>query len=199
LQGKTIALTEDVSAYWDTFVENAGLDANSFTIVERTDFGTSQLTAGEVDVLDAYLTNQPVALAREGIAVNTILLADYGVDGYPNLLFTTEDTIQNRPDLVEAFLRATLRGYQDAVADPELAARLSVEYNPTLAYEDELASMRISVPLITPPDVPLGMMDVETWRLSYELLRNADVVAADLDYTRAYDLTFLNRIYPAQS
>jgi NitT/TauT family transport system substrate-binding protein len=194
LIGKTVSLTGDVSVYWNAFIENTGIDVDSINLVERTDFGTSQLTSGAVDVLDAYLTNQPVSLANEDVSINSILLADYGVDGYPNLIFTTEDIIQNRPELVESFLRATLQGYEEAVADPEMAARLSAEYNPDLVYENELASMRISVPLIAPPDTVIGTMNPDIWQLSYELLRDGDVLPADFDVTSAYDLSFFERI-----
>jgi ABC-type nitrate/sulfonate/bicarbonate transport system substrate-binding protein len=198
LVGKTVALTADVSVYWDTFVENTDLDAGSINRVERTDFGTSQLTSGEVDVLDAYLTNQPIALANEGVEINTMLLADYGVDGYPNLIFATADTVQNRPELVEAFLRATLRGYEAAVADPELAARSSVAFNDELLYDNELASMRVSVPLIAPPNTPIGSMSAEIWDLSYALLRDGGALTAEFDVTAAFDLSFLGRIYPSE-
>jgi ABC-type nitrate/sulfonate/bicarbonate transport system substrate-binding protein len=109
----------------------------------------------------------------------------------PNVIFVTEDTIQNRPELVESFLRATLRGYEESIADTEMAARTSVEFNSEPNYEDELASMRVSISLIALPDTAIGMMNPNIWQLSYELLQDGDVLPADFNVTISYNFSFL--------
>ena len=40
---------------------------------------------------------------------------------------TTDEMIANEPEKVKAFLAAEIRGWKDAVADPEEGARLAVE------------------------------------------------------------------------
>jgi ABC-type nitrate/sulfonate/bicarbonate transport system substrate-binding protein len=125
------------------------------------------------------------------------LNAPISAEGYPNVIFATEDTAQNRPDLVEAFLRAGLRGYQDAVEANEQAAGYALEYNPDLNFDSELASMALSVRLIVPPNNQIGAMSEQTWRINYELLRDGGLLPDDFDVAAAYTLDFLSRIYPA--
>lgn len=195
LKGRTVSLLGNAPAYWDAFFRNTDINQDEVNLIERTDFSTDPLVNGEVDAMDAFLTNQPVALSLQGIEVNKILLSDYAVEGYPNVIFVTEETAQNRPELVEQFLDATLRGYQSAVQDVELAARTSVEYNPDLVYESELASMDLSVRLIVPANSQIGTMSDDIWRINSELLREGGLLPADFDVTSAYTLSFLNRIY----
>jgi NitT/TauT family transport system substrate-binding protein len=198
LVGQTVSLLGNAPAYWDAFFKNANVSKEDVNIIERTDFSTAPLIDGEVDAMDAYLTNQPVALAQQGVDVNRILLSDYAVEGYPNLIFATEATLQERPDLVQRFLRATLHGYQSAIREVEVAARTTLEYNPELAYESELASMELSVRLIVPPNNQIGTMSEDVWRINYELLRDGGLLPVNFDVTAAYDLSFLERIYPSQ-
>jgi NitT/TauT family transport system substrate-binding protein len=198
LVGKTVSLSGSGAIYLYAVLENAGIansDIDRVNIVERTDFTTGQLVSGKVDALDAFLTNEPVTLAQQGIAFNTMVYADYGVDGYANVIFVTEDTLKNRAELVESFLRATFRGYQTAINDPELAARLSVEYNADLTYENELASMRISIPLLSPSGSQVGMMRPEVWQIGFEVLRDGNVLDNDYDVNQSYTLLILNSIY----
>lgn len=195
LAGKTVSLTNADPLYLYALLDNLGVDRDGVTVVERTDFTTAPLLAGEVDVIDAYLTNEPVLLTGDGVAFNTLVLADYGVDGYVGTIFVTEATLAERPDLVERFLRATFRGYQAAIDDPDQAARVSVEYNEALLYENEVAGMRISVPLLKPAGSPLGMMREEVWQIGFEVLRDAGLIDADFDFISAYTLSVLNRIH----
>ncbi len=195
LVGKTVTVSGASNIYLRAVLKNTGVDETSVNIVDRTDFSTGELTSGAVDAIDAYITNEPSTLEREGIAYNLMVFADFGVDGYANIIFVTEDTLTNRPELVEAFLRATFKGYQIAVDDPEKAATLSVEYNPALIYDNELTNMRVSVPLLHPNGSEIGMMTPTLWELAYTILRDAEIVPADFDVTEAYTLSFLNIIY----
>jgi NitT/TauT family transport system substrate-binding protein len=199
LIGKTVSLLGNAPAYWDAFFRNANIDQTAVNILERTDFSTDPLVNRTVDAMDAYLTNQPVALAQQGIEVNRILLSDYAIEGYPNVIFTTEATIQNRPDQVERFLRATISGYQRAVQETDGATNAVLAYNSDLDAESEQASMELSIRLIVPPNNQIGTMSEDIWRINYELLRDGGLLPADFDYASAYNLTFLNRIYPTQT
>lgn len=198
LAGKTVTVSGASRIYLNAMLQNVGIDPTTVNIVDRTDFSTGELTSGTVDAIDAYITNEPSTLASQGIPYNLMVFADYGVDGYANVIFATQDTLTNKPELVEAFLRATFTGYDRAVNDPERAAALSVEYNPALNYDNELVNMRVSVPLLHPNGMQVGMMTPELWALGYTILRDAGTLPPDLDVTQAYDLSFLNRIYPAE-
>jgi len=62
----------------------------------------------EVDVWAGYAWDEPSEAELEGYPNNVIYLSDYGVGSYAGIVVTHEDTIENNPELVEKFLKATL-------------------------------------------------------------------------------------------
>jgi ABC-type nitrate/sulfonate/bicarbonate transport system substrate-binding protein len=84
------------------------------------------------DVLAGWIINEGVMVREAGKEPQYILFSDYGFDTYDILIFTSEDTVKNRPDVVERFLRATFAGMQDVIADPQKAAEAVLSYNDQL-------------------------------------------------------------------
>ncbi len=177
-----------------------GIALEDVNIVPRTGAGNDQLTSGEVDVLDAYINNQPISLEHSGYDINTILASDYGIDIYSNVIFTTEEMIANQPDVVEKFLRATVRGMQRAVNEPTQAAQYVLD----TYLEDKSAEsaainenqMQAALPLMNPADSNPGMMRAEVWEFTHETLLDQGILSEPLDdLDAAYTLDFLNNIY----
>jgi NitT/TauT family transport system substrate-binding protein len=158
------------------------------------------LINGVVDAIPVFITNQPVEMRSRGIEYNLILPSDYGIGVYSNVIFTTEEIIKTSPQLVEDFLRATLKGWNDAIADPEHAAALSLIHNDTLDIKNEINSMQASVPLLNVPGRPIGGMLARDWNSTYQTLQNMNLITTPIDVNEAYTLRFLVKIYgaPAQ-
>lgn len=172
-----------------------GIDPASVNTLPRTDYSNEALLSGRADVMDAFLNNQPVQLAQQGHAVNAILASDYGIDLYPNVLFTSEALIAERPELVAAFVRASVSGLQAAVADPDAATALTVARSDQLDPASEAESMRLALPLMNPAGSRPGMMTAESWAEAAAILRDQQLLTAPLDVEAAYDLTFLAQAY----
>src|SRR5579862_2816493 len=102
-------------------------------------FDLSPLLTGQVDVWPGYLINEVLAAEEKGFEVSVIRPADYGVAMYADTLFTTERVLKEKPDMVKRFVAATVKGWADAVADPEAAARITVKFGNKLEYPHELA------------------------------------------------------------
>jgi ABC-type nitrate/sulfonate/bicarbonate transport system substrate-binding protein len=77
--------------------------------------------AGNVDAAFGFWSQDAVEVQLRQ-PVNVLRLYDYGVPPYPELVvFVREDFLQREPDTVRKFLRATARGYRDAIDKPEVA------------------------------------------------------------------------------
>jgi ABC-type nitrate/sulfonate/bicarbonate transport system substrate-binding protein len=171
------------------------IDPAQVTIIDRSDFTIQPLISGEADVIDAWVTNEVATLKLQGIAVNTILPIDYGIDEYPNVIFTTEKLISEQPDLVERFLRATVAGLQGAIADPKSVAALAVGHDGTLNEAEQTESMNQSLPLISLPGSPPGMMNADTWTSTARIFTEQGLLKGTDDIKAAYNLTFLEHNY----
>ena len=161
----------------------------------RADYTNDALVSGKADVIDAFINNQPVQLKQQGLDINVVLPSDYGIDLYANVIFTTEEIIKTQPDLVEAFVRATTRGMQQAIQDPDAATRLTLARGTNLNPASEAESMRLALPLMNPAGSRPGMMTAESWQAAYQILRDQGLLTQDLDVQQAYSLVFLNKAY----
>ena len=81
-------------------------------LVESIDmsFDMAPFSAGEVDIWPGFITNELLSAREQGYELNLLLPEDYGVRLYGDTLFTTDQLIQEDPDLVLRFLKATLKG-----------------------------------------------------------------------------------------
>lgn len=154
-------------------------------------FDITPLLSGVVDVWPGYLINEVLAAQEKGFPVNVVSPADYGIDLYADTLFTTERMIREKPEVVQKFVAATLRGWAAATAAPEEAAQITVKYGSKLAYDHELAMMKASLPLLRPDAKPIGSMDEAKWHAAQDLLVNGGFQKAPIDLAKAYTTKFL--------
>ncbi|MEY4978733.1 MAG: hypothetical protein RLZZ352_1003 [Pseudomonadota bacterium] len=77
------------------------------------------LINGRVDALSAYATYEPFFMKQSGVDYQVYTPRSVGIDFYGDNLFTSEQELQANPQRVAAFRRASLRGWQYAMAHPE--------------------------------------------------------------------------------
>src|SRR5579884_1384697 len=124
LVGKKLGLQQSGVPVYDAFFKVNGIDPKSVTIVP-VQFDPAPLVSGQVDAFASFQTNQPIQLQLQGIKTVTFLLADYNFNIWQDVLEVTEETLADKDKraTVVKTLRATIKGWQDAVADPVAAAK----------------------------------------------------------------------------
>ncbi len=195
LVGKTAQISPGSMPLFQALLAEQGIDPARVKTVERTDVTIAPLTKGEADVIDAWVTHEVVTLRQAGHAIDTILPIDYGIEEYPNVIFTTEKMIADRPDLIERFLRATLRGMQGMIDNPKRVPLLAKQSDPTLDPAQLSEATFQALPFLHPPGSRPGMMTGRTWESTQRILHDQGVVRQPLDVTKAYTLAFLEKIY----
>lgn len=83
-----------------------------------TTYDINDLINGKTDVLNAYSTNEPYFLKEQNIPYSIIYPQNYGIDFYGDGIFTTESEIEKHPERVEAFIRASKKGWEYALQNP---------------------------------------------------------------------------------
>ncbi len=194
LKGKTIRSDPDSVVLLAALLKSANLTLDDVNGVTLGDYSTVPLLSGDLDVAPAFVTNEVVALQEQGVAINLIVPSDYGINDYSNVIFTTDQMLQEKPELVEGLLRATFKGYQDAIDNPESAAKLSVARNSELDVKTETASMVASVPLLNVPGSWLGGMESAQWLFTMNMMIELGILAEAIDLTPVYNLTFVEKL-----
>jgi len=85
----------------------------------------------ELDVINTMTYNELPELLRsvKRSELRVFDFADYGLDFPGDTLFTSRALLKERPDLARRMVRASLRGWADALRDPEGAVRIVMRYD----------------------------------------------------------------------
>ncbi|MBU0511036.1 MAG: ABC transporter substrate-binding protein [Chloroflexi bacterium] len=170
------------------------LDINQVEVVPHS-YDLTRLREGKVDGTGLYLTGGLIRLRQAGCKVNLIWPGDYGVHMYGHTLITTDRMIAENPELVTRFLRATLRGWREAVEDTEAAVAATMKYAREKDSELQTKMMEASQPLIHTGEDRIGWMRAEAWQGMHQILLEQGILAGPVDLDKVYTMEFLQRIY----
>jgi len=159
LKNKVIATNSgQLSPHLLTMLEIQGTtDRELPAVVKKGDFTLDHLISGEVDLITGYLTNQPYILNEMGIDYKIMDPQLYNINFYSDFLFTSEQLISKNYQLVERFKRASLRGWEYALAHPgEIIAIIMNKYQTTKSAEALHYEAQIMTTLMRNDLVELG-------------------------------------------
>jgi putative hydroxymethylpyrimidine transport system substrate-binding protein len=176
LDGKTVGITgvpSDLAAL-DTVVRDAGGDPKRLHIVTIGFNGVADLEAGKIAAFTGYWPDDGVTLKVSGYPVTDFKLNQWGGPDYPGLVaFTTKRLIRKDPQLVRAFVRATVHGYEDTLHDPDRSLGDLLKLNPSIERKLAKASLAAYLPIYDAGGVAYGtLVPSKLAALSNWLLRN---------------------------
>jgi len=130
LAGATIgvkgALTRGVAA----MLQQAGLtEGEDYTTVLIDGFDPKiHIEIPDIDGFPGYKSNEPLQLEAAGIPFTLLDPADHGIPGSFGILYSNADFVAEHPTAVEDFLRASMRGLAEAIADPVAASDVALGF-----------------------------------------------------------------------
>lgn len=185
-------------AQFPIFAAEQGLDVSAIT-VEPVGFPTREpmLAAGEVDAVTGFSFTSYLNTVRLGVDpedISVMLMADYGVAHYGNVIIVNTDFAAANPEAVTGFLRAVARGLADAAADPAAGVAAIAARNPALDVELETERLEIALRdnILTDWVRENGLGGIDTDRMATSLEQIGTVytftnaVDADRYFTSAY-------------
>lgn len=182
------------------FAHETGIDDSK---VERVNMDPAlretMLVQGQVDFISGHYFSSMLDLKSKGVKEEDItyfLYADYGMDFYGNAVIASGGFIEENPDAVKAFLRATLRGWKDIIADPEGAIEIVAKFDPLIDKKLELERLHLAlnVNVLTPYVKEHGIGDVDQARLKNAIAQLA--LAYGLESTPAPAAVWTSEFLP---
>jgi NitT/TauT family transport system substrate-binding protein len=135
---------------------------------------SSQFLTRKIDVMSVYLSNElPQLEKRAGVKFNVLRVADYGLNLLGASVIVSNAFAEQNPEAVKRLLRATARGYRDAMADPKAAARAMARYM-KIPEDPEVLERQVEATVITtnaPPGKPLAWQEGSDWEANLTLLK----------------------------
>lgn len=164
------------------FMKMNNLDPSTMKIVNIDGAArVPMLVSRKVQAIDQFIMGEPSirrAAAGANASAKCMLLADYGLDIYSNSIGVREDFLKSNPEAVRGFVRAALRGWKDALANPEEAARIQTQYLKALDPAIIVDELKILSRIAVTPEVMergFGIMNKD------KLKRTADFISQNVE------------------
>ena len=163
-------------------------------------FNAQPFLADKRSAMQGYVTSEPYAVEKAGgFKPKIFLIADYGFNAYSTLIETRRDLVENKPDLVQRFVDASVIGwYNYLYGDNKTANMLIKKHNPEIG--DELIAYSIAKMkehgIVDSGDamkLGIGAMSDARMKNFFDKMVSAGVTKANLDYRKSYTLQFVNK------
>jgi len=145
-------------------------------------------------VTQGYITSEPFSLKQQGIETGILLHADSGYNPYANVLFTTEKIIREQPELVRAFVEASIRGWDYYKDHYEEVNPFLQEYNPDLSMEAMEYGATAQMDFVYGGDAAeggVGIMTEERWRTLAEQMMEIGMLEKEVNVNDVFTNEFL--------
>lgn len=152
--------------------------------IDSTSMKLDNLLTGQVDAINAYLSNEPYVLQQQGIGYRVIKPMNYGVNFYRDVLISRRDWLAAHPAQAEAFLQASLDGWKYAFAHvEETIAHIREHYAPDKTLAQLQYEAEVMRKLILPDLVEIGHMNPGRWQQIADTFQQLGMI----DKTRPLD------------
>ncbi len=179
------------------FMKMNNLDPSTLKIV-NIDAGARvpMLVSRKVQAIDQFLMGEPsIRRAATDAQPKCLLLGDYGLDIYSNSIGAKQEFIRANPEVVRGFVRAALRGWQYALANPEESAQIQIKYLKALNPEIIVDELKILRRIAVTPEVQqngFGTISMDKMRRTVDFINNnVDVAGTRLTAEGIYLPGFL--------
>ena len=196
-EGKTFGYKVTIPVDYLAILEAESVDRSQIQEV-RVGFDPRVLTEGQVDVLAGFKSNEPNVIRGLGFDVNMFDAADYGVPTLGLTYIVRQDQIDDDPETVERFLKATMKGLEFAAANTEETLDIVLKYAEGADREHMRfmldAEFADAVSPLTDSN-GLGWMNEQQWQEFHDSLLKYDALPGSQDVSAAFTDEFLEDVY----
>lgn len=176
----------------------AGVDLATVTI-QAQQVSVTAFVDGQVDVVTASRYNEydTIRAAMGEARLRRFAAEDYGISVPGDALVVSETTAAERPELVKGFLRASIRGWKAAFADPAGAVDAVMAAAPNLdrAHQQfQLAEIKKLMLAGKVAEDGLFWIDPDVVKATQDVFLEAGIIAKPVDLAAAFDDSYLRSI-----
>jgi NitT/TauT family transport system substrate-binding protein len=186
LEGKTLGApaTDASFSVWPIFVKANGIDASKVK-VENIGFPVREpmLAQGKVDAVTGFWFSSYFNLKANGVTdddIVVLLMSDYGVEVYGNAIMVHPGFAAANPKAVAGFVRATIKGIQETIKNPDSAIKSLMSRNQIVTEATELQRLKMALGrnIVTKAVEANGIGSIDTDRMA----RSIDQIALTFEF-----------------
>jgi ABC-type nitrate/sulfonate/bicarbonate transport system substrate-binding protein len=208
LRGTTIGIKGALTTGVEAMLAQAGMvEGTDYTTVLIDDTGFDPKVHIEIpDIVGfpGYKSNEPLQLEAAGIPFTVFDPAEYEIPGSFGILYTSAAFIGEHPTAAQDFVRASMKGLADAIADPDGATDIAIgKINANgnamfLSPEGERARWGVESGLLVSTNTTTAIGVPEPDLLTHEVTTYAGIGLFDgtaPDATPFYDVSLISGVY----
>jgi ABC-type nitrate/sulfonate/bicarbonate transport system substrate-binding protein len=198
LKGKKVGVQDSNLSLWEAFLKVNDLTDADVTRVP-VQYDPAELFAGKIDGWFSYLTNESLDAEIEGLDPVNLPLADNGLPFVAETFTASDDAIKNDREKLKALLVAEIKGWTDAIKDPEGSAKLTVDtYGKDLglSMEKETAQANVqATDLVVSDDTVKNGLFTISKDLQDQSIKTLAAAGIDVTADKLFDMSLLKEVY----
>ena len=204
VKGKTIGVKGALTPSVRAMLSKAGLtEGKDFKTVSLDGFDPKVHITLPIDGFPVYKNNEPGQLQAAGIPFEILDPVAYEIPGSFGILYANADFVKNHPTAAQDFIRASMRGMEDAIADPNAAIAVSLDRiraggnKNFLSDEGETFRWTNESKLIVDNSKgkPVGWLDPALLKNELDALLSAGAIAGPKTIDGTYDADVIAGVY----
>jgi NitT/TauT family transport system substrate-binding protein len=197
LKGRPIYMASaGAAAVWPFFRRKYGFTDSQ---LRPYNFDVKPFLANKNVAQQGILTSEPFTIEKEGKFKPVVMLyADAGYNPYDFTIETTKRLVETKPELVQKFVDASIKGWYSYLRDPTKGNVLIKKDNPEMT--DELLNYSLNklkeIKVINGGEAELkgiGMMTDARWKTLFDDMVKVGVYKSDTNYREAYTTQFIGK------
>lgn len=169
-------------AIMKNIVEKDGGKWEDVEIIPQTVTDAVSALKTDVDSIWIYYAWDGIALELAELETNYLDFAKLNpiFDYYSPIIIANNDFLKEEPELAKAFMRATQKGYEFAMENPEEAAKILCEAVPELDEEMVLKSQEWLAEQYQADGFSWGLIEPERWNQFYAWLWEEELIEKEI-------------------
>ncbi|MFL0504835.1 ABC transporter substrate-binding protein [Ureibacillus sp. 179-F W5.1 NHS] len=171
-----------------------GFDPNSDLSFVKQAFTMDQFLSGELDAASAMTYNEYHVVLESGVSesdLNVIDMNDEGVAMLEDNLFANKEWLEENKETAAKFLRASIKGWQEAIKDPEGAVDIIMAESEegSSTREHQLTMMKEVAKLVVPEGFDpekIGQTDAEMFQQTADIAHQFGVIEKPANVEEAF-------------
>ena len=167
--------------------------------IRKYTFNLAPFLVNPKAVQQGYVTSEPYTIStRGGFEPQVFLLSDFGYPSYAAMVLAQNRLIEDRPELVQAFVNASIEGWRSYIyGDPSPGNKLILAANPDMRQDiiDQAIEQIRQRGMLASPDTEkhgLGAMSTARWQSFFKTMSENGVYPTTLDWQNAFTTDFTN-------
>jgi NitT/TauT family transport system substrate-binding protein len=162
-------------------------------------FNLQPFLADKNIVQQGYPSSEPFQAMQKGIPHKFFLFAHDGYPPYGTTMVTTRRFLDAHPDAVRRFVRASLEGWKDYMANPGPANALIKEANPKMPDAQIAFGIKRMKELKVldggdAATMGIGIITEARWKATYDYLVDAGLLKKDVDWKKGFTTEFVKSL-----